>query len=98
VAVRSRWENESVDYRKWAVRLGATLGVALLIGAGYAAMVTRSWCSGRGVCDAPAPDYIHLRLAVMMAAVGLVVLTGTVVMAAVWEPEWLRQWHRRNRA
>ena len=86
VGARCTWENGSVDYRKWALRLGASIGVALMLGAGYAVMVTRSLCSGGAVCDAPAPDHVHLRLAALMAAGGVVVLVGAVVMAAVWDP------------
>ncbi len=96
MGARRRWENGSLDYRKWALRLGASFGVALVLGAGYAAMVTRSLCSGGAVCDAPAPDHIHLRLAALMAAGGVAVLIGAVVVAAVWEPEWQRQWRKRN--
>ena len=67
-----------------------------MLGAVYAAMVTRSWCSDGTTCDAPAPDHIHLRLAALMAAGGMVLLVGTAVVAAVWEPEWQRQWRERN--
>jgi hypothetical protein len=80
-----------VGYRKWMIRLGASLGTVLLVAAIYAAMVTRSWCTGKGVCDAPAPDHIHTRLAVMLGLAGVVILAGTIVMAVVWKPLWLRQ-------
>jgi hypothetical protein len=80
-----------VDYRKWTIRLGASFGTMLLVAAIYAAMVTRSWCNGNGVCDAPAPDHVHTRLAVMAGLAGVVMLVGTIVMAVLWRPHWLRQ-------
>lgn len=89
-----QWENDRVDYRKWMIRLGASLGSVLLVAAAYAAMVTRSWCNGSGVCDAPAPDHIHTRLAVVLGLAGVVILAGTVVTAVVWKPLWLRQRER----
>ena len=74
VVAGRQWENDRVDYRKWTIRLGASLGTALLVAAMYAAMITRSWCNGSGVCDAPAPDHFHSRLAVVL---------GTVIVHAV---------------
>ena len=44
-----QWENDRVDYRKWTIGLGASLGTVLLVAAMYAAMITRSWCNGSGV-------------------------------------------------
>jgi hypothetical protein len=66
----------------------------LLVAATYAAMVTRSWCRGTGVCDAPAPDHIHTRLAVVLGLAGVAILAGTIVTAVVWQPLWLRQRER----
>jgi len=91
VVAGRQWENDRVDYRKRMIRLGASLGTALLVAAIYAAMVTRSWCNGSGVCDAPAPDHIHTRLAVVLGLAGVVILAGTIVTAFVWKPLWLRQ-------
>ncbi len=91
VVAGQQWENDLVDYRKWMIRLGASFGTVLLVAAIYAAMVTRSWCNGSGVCDAPAPDHIHTRLAVMLGLAGVVILAGTIVTAIVWKPLWLRQ-------
>ena len=83
--------NDRVDYRKWTIRLGTSLGTVLLVAAMYAAMITRSWCNGSEVCDAPAPDHIHSRLAVMLGLAGVAILAGTIVTAVVWKPLWLRQ-------
>lgn len=90
VVAGRQWENDRVDYRKWMIRFGASFGTLLVVAAMYAAMVTRSWCNGKGVCDAPAPDHIHTRLAVVLGLGGSVILTGTIVMAVVWKPLWLR--------
>jgi hypothetical protein len=91
VVAGGQWENDRVDYRKWMIRLGASVGTVLLVAAMYAAMITRSWCNGSGVCDAPAPDHIHSRLAVVLGLTGVVILAGTIVTALVWKPLWLRQ-------
>ena len=94
VVAAQQWENDRVDYRKWMIRLGASFGTVLLVAAIYAAMVTRSWCNGSGVCDAPAPDHIHTRLAVVLGLASAMILAGTVVTAVMWKPLWLRQRER----
>jgi hypothetical protein len=91
VVAGRQWENDRVDYRKWTIRLGASLGTVLLVAAIYAAMITRSWCNGGGGCDAPAPDHIHTHLAMVLGLAGAVILAGTIVAAVVWKPLWLRQ-------
>jgi len=83
-----------MNYRKWMMRLGASFGTVLLVAAIYAAIVTRSWCNDKGACDAPAPDHIHTRLAVVLALAGAAILAGTVVIAVVWKPPWLRRRQR----
>jgi hypothetical protein len=94
VVAGRQWENDRVDYRKWTIRLGASLGTVLLVAAIYAAMVTRSWCNGSRVCNAPAPDHIHTRLAVVLGLAGAVILASTILTAVVWKPLWLRQRER----
>ena len=73
--------------RVWMLRVGALVGVAMLVGAAYSALRTPSYrCphstpQRRYACDVPAPTHPHLLLALMLAVVGVLLLAGIAAVA-----------------
>lgn len=71
--------------RRWALGGGFAAGTALLVAAAYAFAMVKTWPCPPGPCDPPAPSHLHLRLSLVLAAMGCLVLFATALVAVVWK-------------
>jgi hypothetical protein len=74
--------------RTWLIRVGTVAGLGALALAAYNLLRTHQLRCGshRGACDLPPPTHPHLQLALLLAIGGVLILSGTVLIARLWHP------------